>query len=74
MKTSDKEIIRNLSSQLKTNGIRHIVFSPGSRNAPFAITFDNDSYFKTHVIHDERVAGFFALGISQILNEPVALC
>ena len=74
MKTSDKEIIRNLSTQLKTNGIRHIVFSPGSRNAPFAITFDNDSYFKTHVIHDERVAGFFALGISQILNEPVALC
>ena len=74
MKTSDKQIIRNLSFHLKANGIRHIVFSPGSRNAPFAITFDNDSYFKTHVIHDERVAGFFALGISQTLNEPVALC
>ena len=74
MRTSDKQIIRNLSSQLKTNGIRHIVFSPGSRNAPFAIALDNDSYFKTHVIHDERVAGFYALGISQTLNEPVALC
>ena len=74
MKTSDKSIVRLIVNQCKSNGIRHIVFSPGSRNAPFAISFDNDSFFQTHIIHDERVAGFFALGIAQVLNEPVALC
>ena len=61
-------------SQCKNYGIRHIVFSPGSRNAPFAISFDNDPFFETHIIHDERVAGFYAIGIAQVLNEPVAVC
>ena len=74
MKTSNKPIVQNIVKQCKLHGIRHIVFSPGSRNAPFAIAFDNDPYFKTHIIHDERVAGFYALGIAQVLNEAVAMC
>ena len=74
MKTSNKFIVQMIVSQCKSNGIHHIVFSPGSRNAPFAISFDHAPEIKTHVIHDERVAGFYAIGIAQMLNEAVALC
>lgn len=74
MKTSNKSIVQQIVKQCKSHGVRHIVFSPGSRNAPFAIAFDNDPFFKTHIIHDERVAGFYALGIAQVLNEAVAVC
>ena len=51
--------------------IRHIVISPGSRNAPLTIGFVNNPYFKCYSIADERCAGFFALGIAQQLQEPV---
>ncbi len=54
-------------------GIRHVVFSSGSRNAPLIIAFNEHSGFKTYSIHDERSAGFFALGIAQQLGEAVAL-
>ena len=74
MKSSDKAIIQMMVNHCKGYGISHIVFSPGSRNAPFAIAFDNDSFFETHIIHDERVAGFYAIGIAQTIDKPVALC
>ena len=53
--------------------IRHIVISPGSRNAPLTIGFVNNSNFKCYSVADERSAGFFALGIAQQLQEPVVL-
>ena len=74
MTSSNKFIVQMIVNQCKKNGIHHIVFSPGSRNAPFAISFDHMSDFKTHVIHDERVAAFYAIGMAQMLNVPVALC
>ncbi|MBT8265205.1 MAG: 2-succinyl-5-enolpyruvyl-6-hydroxy-3-cyclohexene-1-carboxylic-acid synthase [Bacteroidia bacterium] len=54
-------------------GIKHIVISPGSRNAPLIIGFTNHPFFKCYSIVDERCAGFFALGIAQQTQEPVAL-
>ncbi|WP_136480913.1 2-succinyl-5-enolpyruvyl-6-hydroxy-3-cyclohexene-1-carboxylate synthase [Cognatitamlana onchidii] len=57
----------------KLQGVKHIIISPGSRNAPLTIGFTNDSYFKCYSIVDERCAGFFALGIAQQLREPTAL-
>lgn len=54
-------------------GVDHIVISPGSRNAPLIIGFANDSKFKCYSIADERSAGFFALGLAQQINKPVAL-
>jgi len=53
--------------------IKHIVISPGSRNAPLTIGFTNHPYFKCYSIVDERCAAFFALGIAQQLQEPVAI-
>ncbi|MCB0463250.1 MAG: 2-succinyl-5-enolpyruvyl-6-hydroxy-3-cyclohexene-1-carboxylic-acid synthase, partial [Flavobacteriaceae bacterium] len=57
----------------KAKGVEHIVISPGSRNAPLTIGFSNQSYFKCYSIVDERCAAFFALGIAQQLQKPVAL-
>lgn len=57
----------------KAKGVKHIVISPGSRNAPLTIGFSNDDYFKCYSIVDERCAAFFALGIAQQLQEPTAV-
>ena len=55
------------------NGVAHVVISPGSRNAPLTIGFTNSSEIKTYSIVDERCAAFFALGIAQQLQKPVAV-
>lgn len=57
----------------KAKNIKHIVISPGSRNAPLTIGFTADKFFKCYSIVDERSAGFFALGIAQQLKHPVAV-
>lgn len=57
----------------KAKGIKHIVISPGSRNAPLTIGFTNDAYFTCYSIVDERSAAFFALGIAKQLQEPTAI-
>ena len=57
----------------KAKQIKHIVISPGSRNAPLTIGFTHDSFFECYSIVDERCAAFFALGIAQQINETVAL-
>ncbi|MFL1012685.1 2-succinyl-5-enolpyruvyl-6-hydroxy-3-cyclohexene-1-carboxylate synthase [Flavisericum labens] len=57
----------------KAKGVRHIVISPGSRNAPLTIGFTNDDYFKSYSIVDERCAAFFAIGIAQKSQEPTAV-
>lgn len=57
----------------KAKNIKHIVISPGSRNAPLTIGFSNDPFFKSYSIVDERCAAFFALGIAQQIKAPVAV-
>lgn len=57
----------------KAKGIKHIIISPGSRNAPLTIGFTNDTFFKCYSIVDERCAAFFALGIAQQIQEPTAV-
>ncbi|OEK08319.1 2-succinyl-5-enolpyruvyl-6-hydroxy-3-cyclohexene-1-carboxylic-acid synthase [Flavivirga aquatica] len=57
----------------EAKGIKHIILSPGSRNAPLTIGFTNNAYFKCYSIVDERCAAFFALGIAQQLQEPTAV-
>jgi len=53
--------------------IANIVISPGSRNAPLTLGFCNNDFFKCYSIVDERCAAFFALGIAQQIQKPVAL-
>ncbi len=56
-----------------SKGVRHIVISPGSRNAPLTIGFVNNPAFTCYSIADERCAAFFAMGIAQQRKEPVAV-
>lgn len=66
-------LAQSLIEICKAKGLKHIVISPGSRNAPLTIGFVNNSFFKCYSIVDERCAAFFALGMAQQLKEPVAV-
>ena len=70
---SDIESVRILISQLVQKGIKEVVLSPGSRNAPLLVSIAREKRLKHHVIVDERSAAFFALGIAQQTGQTVAL-
>lgn len=55
------------------HGIRNVVLSSGSRNAPLMIAFASHFGFRCHSITDERSAAYFALGMAQQLKKPVVL-
>lgn len=65
--------IADLVRIFRLKGVRKIVVSPGSRNAPIIHAFASDGFFELHSIVDERSAAFYGLGISLSCNEPVAL-
>ena len=67
------ELAQSIIEICKASNVRHIVISPGSRNAPLTIGFTNNPFFECYSIADERCAAFFALGIAQQLQEPVAV-
>lgn len=58
---------------LKAHNIKHVVISPGSRMREFVIAVEEDDYFVTYNVTDERSASYFAMGISQELNVPVVI-
>lgn len=66
-------LAQSLIEIFRQKGIEHIVISPGSRNAPLTIGFASNSDFTCYSIADERCAGFFALGIAQQIQKPVAV-
>lgn len=70
---SDIPLAQGVIELIKSYEIKHIVISPGSRNAPLTIGFNEDAYFTCYSIVDERCAGFFALGIAQQIQQPVIL-
>jgi 2-succinyl-5-enolpyruvyl-6-hydroxy-3-cyclohexene-1-carboxylate synthase len=43
-------------------GVAHAVLAPGSRSTPLALALLRDDRITVHVHHDERCAGFMALG------------
>jgi 2-succinyl-5-enolpyruvyl-6-hydroxy-3-cyclohexene-1-carboxylate synthase len=71
--TSDKKNIVLLTEIFVKKGLKHIVISPGSRNAPIIISFANHPDVEALSIVDERSAGFFALGIAQQTKQTVAI-
>ena len=73
MKYSCIPLAHTLVSLCKIHGVKQVVISPGSRNAPLILGFTGDPYFECFSIVDERSAGFFALGLSQQSRIPTAL-
>ena len=66
-------LAQSLIEIFRQKKIRHIVISPGSRNAPLTIGFASHPEFTCYSVADERSAGFFALGIAQQIQKPVAV-
>lgn len=73
MKFSNKILSQTLVQLCLDKEIKHIVISPGSRNAPLTIGLAENPSFKCFSIVDERCAAFFALGMAQQIKEPVAV-
>lgn len=73
MKLSDKKGIQQIVLTLAELGLKNVIISPGSRNAPLTISFNQHPQFECLSIRDERSAAFYALGKALELNKPVAL-
>jgi len=68
-----KELAQIIITACRQFEIQTVVISPGSRNAPLTIGFSNHKEFETLSVVDERCAAFFALGIAQQTQKPVAV-
>ena len=64
---------QHLIPMLKEYNIRNIVISPGTRMRGFVLAVEEDPFFITYDVTDERSASYFALGLAQQLNEPVVI-
>ncbi|WP_026838031.1 2-succinyl-5-enolpyruvyl-6-hydroxy-3-cyclohexene-1-carboxylic-acid synthase [Gillisia sp. JM1] len=73
MKYSKIPVAQSIVALCVAKNIKHVVISPGSRNAPLTIGFTNHPEIKAYSIVDERCAAFFALGIAQQIKQPVAV-
>lgn len=67
------EYIAALVDEFYQLGIRHAVFSPGSRSTTMAMLFTEHEGFETYMNIDERSASFMALGIAKAHKEPTVL-
>ena len=65
--------LQALLDELARCGMRHAVTSPGSRNAPIALTLAADERIDSVSVIDERSAGFMALGMAKATRTPVAV-
>ena len=69
-------LARVIVRQIIEAGIKDVVISPGSRNAPLSIAFYQASkkgLITLHVRIDERTGAFFALGIAKASGLPVPI-
>lgn len=69
---TDKPGCRMVAEALMAYGVKHVVVSPGSRNAPLIMAVVRRD-MQVHPVIDERSAAFVALGMATALAEPVAL-
>src|SRR5262245_57332431 len=54
-------------------GVTEAVVCPGSRSTPLAVALAADGRIAVHVHHDERSAGFMALGIGLASGRPAVV-
>lgn len=71
--TAEAEVVVD---ELVRNGVRQVVLSPGSRNAPLSFALHRAAELgslRLHVRIDERSAGFLALGLAARGRAPVVV-
>lgn len=72
--TTDKHIARIIARKLVENGVRDVIASPGTRNAPIILALTAlEPAVRVRMVVDERSAAFIALGASVESHRPVAL-
>lgn len=54
-------------------GAEHAVVSPGSRSTPLVLALAADPRITVHLHHDERSAGFLAIGLALSSHEPTVV-
>lgn len=64
---------RLVAQALVAYGVRHVVVSPGSRNAPLMMAVTRVGALKPVSVIDERSAAFVALGLAAVTGAPVAM-
>lgn len=70
--TTDKSTLM-LIALLKAHGINKVVASPGTTNALFVTSVQNDKDFEVISSVDERSAAYIACGLAQKTGEPVVI-
>lgn len=58
---------------LVVKGVKNVVLSPGSRNAPLIVAISRCEMLQKYVVVDERSAAFMALGMARESKSPVAI-
>lgn len=68
------ENVQYLVAGLKSYHIDTVVVSPGNSHNAVVRSLEEDAFFTTYNIVDERSAAFFACGLIQEMQKPVAIC
>ena len=71
---SNIESVQYLIAALKNAGIQKAVISAGTSHDAIVRCMEEDGFFQTYSVVDERSAAFFACGLAQELHEPVIIC
>lgn len=64
--------VQILLALLKQFEIQDIVLSPGGSDIPIIRSMESDKWFQLHSVVDERSAAYYAMGVAQMKNKPVA--
>ncbi len=67
------DMVTSFFRELRSQGVRHVVISPGSRSTPLTLAAAAHPGLSKQVVMDERSAGFLALGIGRATARPAVL-
>lgn len=70
---TDERNTQILIQVLKANGISQIIASPGTTNACFVSSLQNDNFFTIYSAPEERSAAYLACGMAAETGKPVVL-
>lgn len=70
---SNLKSVQFVVAMLKARGVNKCVISPGNSHNALVRSIEEDSFFTTYNIVDERSAAFFAIGLIQELKEPIVI-
>lgn len=66
-------LLRAFADELARCGVRHACTSPGSRSSPIVLALAREPGLTCWSHLDERVSGFFAVGLAKATATPVAI-